>query len=466
MGRYELIHRLAMGGMAELYVARHSGIQGFERTVVVKRVLPNLTEDPEFISMFLDEARIAASLDHPNIAQVTDIDQEDGEYFFAMEYVHGKNLREVLAHAPQGLPMGMALSVLTGVAAGLHHAHEAVGSDGRPLGLVHRDVSPSNVMIAFSGAVKLTDFGIAKASARTSKTLAGRIKGKVGYMSPEQCRGEEVDRRSDIFSLGIVVYETTTGARAFYAPNEFAAMARIARADYIPPTELDPAFSPELERIITRALQKDPKDRYATAEEMQLDLEAFAEASGHTLSTIDLAAHMREVFGTPPHPQTLAVPRPLLVEAPTVHEPRSTSRRGRRSWMWPAVAGVAVVVAGGLAIALAATRETARPESAPSASQADPGADRVVDRETDRDGAPTVDRSDALSESSAADTDPSPPAGTTGTEPPSDAAPRDPEPIAGSPAPSHPERPRKRKPAKKTKAPRSGRSPYPPGYER
>src|SRR5690606_15446905 len=132
--------------------------------------------------------------------------------------------------------------------------------------------------------------------ARTSKTLAGRIKGKVGYMSPEQCRGEEVDRRSDIFSLGIVAYETTTGARTFHAPNEFAAMARIARADYIPPTELDPDFPTELERIIARALKKEPGDRYATAEQMHVDLEAFAETSGHTLSTIELSAHMREVF--------------------------------------------------------------------------------------------------------------------------------------------------------------------------
>ncbi|MBC8072862.1 MAG: protein kinase, partial [Deltaproteobacteria bacterium] len=345
MGRYELLHRLAVGGMAELYVARHSGIQGFERTVVVKRILPHLVEDPEFISMFLDEARIAASLDHPNIAQVTDIDHEHGDYFLTMEYVHGKNLREVLRQAPQGLPLGMALAVVIGVTAGLHHAHEALGSDGRPLGLVHRDVSPSNVMIAFSGAVKLTDFGIAKAAARTSKTLAGRIKGKVGYMSPEQCRGEQVDRRSDIFSLGILAYETLTGARAFYAPNEFAAMARIVRCDYTRPSELVPGFPLELERIIARALQKEPDDRYATAEQMQLELEAFAEAQGRTPSAIELAAHMRGVFGTPPHPQTLSVTRPATEAAgPTVRTSPSYRPGVSRTVLWSAIGTTALIV--------------------------------------------------------------------------------------------------------------------------
>ncbi len=441
MGRYELIHRLAMGGMAELYVARHSGIQGFERTVVVKRVLPNLTEDPEFISMFLDEARIAASLDHPNIAQVTDIDQEDGEYFFAMEYVHGKNLREVLAGLPNGLPLGMALAVLTGVAAGLHHAHEAVGADGRPLGLVHRDVSPSNVMIAFSGAVKLTDFGIAKASARTSKTLAGRIKGKAGYMSPEQCRGEEVDRRSDIFSLGIVAYETMTGARAFHAPNAFAAMARIARADYIPPTELDPAFPPELERIIARALQKDPRDRHTTAEELQRELEAFAERHGHTLSTIDLASHMRDSFGTPPHPQTLSVPR-ATVDEPVVVRAVPTTRSSVRRVRWAqAVAAAAVVTAGGaLAFALAHARETPIVEPVAEPTMQEPAKPAPV--------APPVES-------------PLP------SEPVIDASPAS-APIV-EPAPPKPTVAKKRKPKtpkKPAKAPRTGRSPYPPGYER
>jgi len=448
MGRYELIHRLAMGGMAELYVARHSGIQGFERTVVVKRVLPNLTEDPEFISMFLDEARIAASLDHPNIAQVTDIDQEDGEYFFAMEYVHGKNLREVLAPAPKGLPMGMALAVVTGVAAGLHHAHEAVGADGRPLGLVHRDVSPSNVMIAFSGAVKLTDFGIAKASARTSKTVAGRIKGKVGYMSPEQCRGEEVDRRSDIFSLGILAYETMTGARAFYAPNAFAAMARIARSDYIPPTELDPAFPEALERIIARALQKDPSDRHATAEEMQRELEAFAEGHGYTLSTIDLAAHMREVFGTPPHPQTLSVPRPAVREAATVHAVPTARSSVRRMW-WPPVAAGAAVVVGGVALAFALAQARDAPIANPAADS-DPH---------------EVEPPSPVRATIAADAEPSP---TTERPVASEPPPVDPVRTKSSalekPKPKPKPKPKATK--KPAKAPGTGRSPYPPGYER
>ncbi|MBX7081731.1 MAG: protein kinase, partial [Nannocystaceae bacterium] len=372
MGRYELIGRLATGGMAELYVARHSGLSGFERTVVIKRVLPHLTEDPEFITMFLDEARIAASLDHPNIAQVTDIDHVRGEYFLAMEYVHGRNLREVLRHAPEGLPLGLALVVLIGVCAGLHHAHEALGNDGRPLGLVHRDVSPSNVMVAYSGAIKLTDFGIAKAAARTSKTLAGRIKGKIGYMSPEQCRGEEVDRRSDIFSLGIVAYEVLTGARAFHAPNEFAAMARTARGDYIPPQQLRPELPGALVRIVERALATDPDARYPTALHMQLDLEAFAESEARTLSTVELAEFMRERFGTPPHPQTLSVPHAAEQDGVTVRAvPSAAPRSIAPARFWLAIAAASAITA---VTVYAVTRphdaDAARAETAPVESAA------------------------------------------------------------------------------------------------
>ncbi|MFO0631649.1 MAG: serine/threonine-protein kinase [Nannocystaceae bacterium] len=296
--------------------------------------------------MFLDEARIAASLDHPNIAQVTDIDSVRGEYFLAMEYVHGRNLREVLKRAPEGLPLGLALVVLIGVCAGLHHAHEALGNDGRPLGLVHRDVSPSNVMVAYSGAIKLTDFGIAKAAARTSKTLAGRIKGKIGYMSPEQCRGEEVDRRSDIFSLGIVAYEVLTGARAFHAPNEFAAMARTARGDFSPPQQLRPELPPALVRIVERALATDPDARYPTALAMQLELEAFAEADGRTLSTVELAEFMRESFGAPPHPQTLSVPHVAADDGMTVRAvPPAQPPAIGRGRFWLAIAAASSITA-------------------------------------------------------------------------------------------------------------------------
>ena len=354
MGRYELLHRLAVGGMAELYLARQSGIEGFEKVVVLKRVLPHLSEDPEFVSMFLSEARMAAALDHPNIAAVTDIGEEAGEYFFAMEYVHGRNLLEVLKRgAEYPLSMACALTVIAGVAAALHHAHELLGPDGRPLGLVHRDVSPSNVMIAHSGAVKLTDFGIAKAVSRTSTTLEGKIKGKVGYMSPEQTRGDMIDRRSDIFALGILLYEATTGARAFYATNDFAAMGRIARADFVQPTQIQPDFPVELEMIIGRALQKEPGARYSTAEQLQLELEEFAHANGVRLSALELARHMKRAFGSPAHPQTdLQSFAGAPVVAPQSRDKEAPPAPRRAAWLPWAVAGTAAAIVSTLTITM------------------------------------------------------------------------------------------------------------------
>ncbi|MEM6990821.1 MAG: serine/threonine-protein kinase [Myxococcota bacterium] len=444
MGRYELLHRLAMGGMAELYVARQSGIGGFERTVVLKRVLPHLVEDPEFTRMFVDEARIAASLDHPNIAQVTDIDEQDGECFFAMEYVHGRNLLQLLKESRDGLALSFALQIISAVAAGLHHAHEALGSDGRPLGLVHRDVSPSNVMVGYNGAVKLTDFGIAKASARTSKTVAGSIKGKVGYMSPEQCRGDIVDRRSDIFSLGILLYEVSTGARAFYAPNDFAAMGRIARADYIPPSEIDDTFPGALEQIIARALAKDPDDRYPTADELRRELDSFADAAGHTASGAELATFMTGLFGTPAHPQTLPAVKPVLrpVEEVSGGGTAWMRRRGiSRGMLLTAVAGTAVAV-GGVAFLVRPSPPTPRVSPEP-ASTPEPAA--------------------VLAE------EPPPPAVVE--EAPADPVPPVPEPVAEpAPAPEPVPRPAKKRkrprPKKKAKPASDAPSRYPPGYER
>lgn len=356
MGRYSLIRRLAVGGMAELYIARQVGIEGFEKIVALKRVLPHLAEDAKFVQMFLAEARIAATLDHPNIVHVTDIGEEDGEYFFAMEYVHGANLLEVLRRNDvQPLPRACALTIVSGVAAALHHAHEQLGPDGRPLGLVHRDVSPSNVMLSYTGAVKLTDFGIVRAAARTSITQEGQTKGKAGYMSPEQCRGDRIDRRSDVFALGILLYEATLGVRAFYAPNDFAIMGRTARADYVAPKEIDPAYPPGLARIVARAMAKEPADRYPTAEAMQLELEELAQAEGLRLSTVDLARHMKEVFGSPAHPHTDlgALPEPVPTPAPT---PAPTPVLARLPW---------VLVGAGLTAAVAVTIALwPRPDSA------------------------------------------------------------------------------------------------------
>ncbi len=215
-GKYEVLRKLAIGGMAEIYLARVRGHAGFEKLVVLKRILPHIAEDPAFVKMFLDEARLAATLQHPNIADVYDVGSEGKFYFFTMEYIHGADARTVRLQAhrkSQPIPLMNALAIVHGTASALAYAHDKRGPDG-PLGLVHRDVSSSNILVSFDGAVKLVDFGIARATSRESKTRTGTLKGKIPYMSPEQCQNQPLDRRSDLFSLGVVLYELTVGTAA------------------------------------------------------------------------------------------------------------------------------------------------------------------------------------------------------------------------------------------------------------
>lgn len=301
LGRYTLLRRLAVGGMAELYIAQQSGAAGFAKIVALKRILPHLAEDPTFTNMFLDEARLASGLNHPNLAHVLDFGEYDGEHFLTMEYVHGRNLLQLLrAAAAQTLPLACALAICTRVARGLHDLHEQRSPDGRPMGLVHRDVSPSNVLVSFDGEVKLTDFGIAKAMELTSATRSGTFKGKLGHSSPEQARGEEIDRRSDVFCLGILVYEATTGARAFSGANEFAVLGKVARGDYVPPQEVSPDYPPALAAIVARALRVEPQERYASALEVAEDLEVFGREADVLLTTEAVAGSMRALFGPAP----------------------------------------------------------------------------------------------------------------------------------------------------------------------
>jgi serine/threonine protein kinase len=298
LGRYELLRNLAVGGMAELFVARASGLEGFEKLVVLKRILPQLATNADFIKMFLDEARIAALLHHPNIAQVYDFGRAGESYFFTMEYVPGKDLREILRAAKRrgGIPLEHALGIILGVAAGLHYAHERVGIDGEPLGIVHRDVSPANVLVTRDGGVKLVDFGVAKARSRQTETRAGTLKGKIAYMSPEQCKGEEVDRRSDVFALGILLYELSTGTRLFKGDNEFAILREIATQDVPPPSSRTADYPPELEAIVLRALKREPAERYPTAEELQVELEAFVTRHRLVVSPVGLRRFLAELF--------------------------------------------------------------------------------------------------------------------------------------------------------------------------
>ncbi len=348
LGRYQIMRRLAVGGMAELYLARQLGDAGYEKVVALKRVLPHLAEEENFVEMFLNEARLAAGLDHSGIAHVLDFGTEAGEHFMALEYVHGRSvlqmLREAAGHG--GVPRDVALTIVHEVAGALHYAHERRGANGKPLGLVHRDVSPSNVLASFDGDVKLVDFGIAKATAHTRATQTAAIKGKIAYMAPEQVRGEPVDRRSDVFALSVVLYELCLGRRCFSAPGEFALINRVAEARYARPSTIDPDFPPRLEEIIVRGLSVDSEDRPATARELQVALEDFAQQAGLRVSKVTLARFMEQLFGFEAYPRTDSLPAAALVPD-VVAEPVPLDMGSRRTpWMWISGALVAGLLLG------------------------------------------------------------------------------------------------------------------------
>ncbi len=302
---YQILAKLAVGGMAEIFLARSASVGGVERYVVLKRVIRERASDVDFIRMFLDEARLAAQLQHPNVAQVYDIGKLGDSYFFTMEYVHGETVRGLL-HRAYGLrkpvSIGNVLTIIAGSAAGLHHAHERVGVDGRPLGIVHRDVSPSNLMVSFEGHVKIVDFGVAKATDRMSETKAGTVKGKIAYLSPEQCRAGAIDRRSDLFSLGIVMWEMLTTERLFAKSTDFDNMMAIVNDDVRAPSAVRPAIAPEIDAIVLRLLAKNPDDRYQTAGDVVDAIEEVAARSNSILSASALGRSMKELFGQRPEP--------------------------------------------------------------------------------------------------------------------------------------------------------------------
>lgn len=296
---YELIERIAVGGMAEIYLARElDGDPG--EYLVVKRILPHFAVDRELVDMFLDEQRVSATLHHDNIVRTYDVGEVEGEYFISMEYLHGEDVRRIFRAVKkrgEQLPLELALTVVAGAAAGLHYAHEKRGMNFKPLGIVHRDVTPHNLVVTYDGVVKLLDFGVAKAANRQVSTQAGTIKGKIPYMSPEQCKGIELDRRSDIYALGIILYELTTGTRLYGASGgELATMRRIVEEPAEPPSARVPGYPPGLERIVLKALEKEPEDRYQTALAMQQDLEDFARDQGLSISTERLSRFVRELF--------------------------------------------------------------------------------------------------------------------------------------------------------------------------
>ncbi len=297
LGRYQLLSRLAVGGMAEVYLARQGELSGFKTLVVVKKVLPHLAVKPDFIAMFLDEARIASMLDHPNVVRITEVGRTESEYFLAMELVQGKSLASILQQSERTktpIPHNLSALVVANAAAGLHHAHQLTDASGNLLGLVHRDVSPQNIMVSFEGSVKVIDFGIARALGRLGDTSSGSLKGKLGYMAPEQARGEPVDARADIFSLGVVLWECVAGRRLFLRENELATLRAVVY-EPIPSaskfTEVDPA----LDAIVRRSVARNVEERFQTAEEMRIALERWVFSSGGA-STHDSSTLMKSWF--------------------------------------------------------------------------------------------------------------------------------------------------------------------------
>ncbi|MCA9527127.1 MAG: serine/threonine protein kinase, partial [Myxococcales bacterium] len=277
-GRYILLERIAIGGMAEIFRAKAPGLGGFEKVLAIKRLHPRYSQDADFIEMLIDEARITVELAHSNIGQIFDLGKVEDHYFIAMEYIEGRDLYRVmkrLRERHQQFPFDAAAYVAMECCAGLDYAHRKRDGRGRPLHIIHRDVSPQNVLISMEGDVKLVDFGIAKAALRAYETESGIIKGKFYYMSPEQARGEHLDHRTDIFSLGIVLYEMLTGDLLYKDDDEVTLLSKVRRADIAPPSTMRPDLPPALERIAMRALARDREDRYPSAQHMQRELARF-----------------------------------------------------------------------------------------------------------------------------------------------------------------------------------------------
>ncbi|MBL8957178.1 MAG: serine/threonine protein kinase [Myxococcaceae bacterium] len=286
--------------MAEIWLAKQAGPRGFEKVVVIKRIVDSLSADPEFVEMFLDEARIAAQLNHPNIVQIYDLGEHAGAYYIAMEYLPGENLSAIARGAMKAgmaLPIPFAVRIIAAAAEGLGHAHSRHGVKGEHLNVVHRDVSPQNIIITYDGLVKLVDFGIAKAANRGSQTLGGQIKGKVAYMAPEQATGQTIDRRADLFSLAIVLYELVTKTRLFHREDQFQALSAVTSAEPVQPAHVrNPEVPPELSLILSTALQKNPDDRYQDASAFQNALDGWLKAQPNSPTANDVGAFMHKLF--------------------------------------------------------------------------------------------------------------------------------------------------------------------------
>ncbi len=297
-GQYILMEHIATGGMAEVYKARMMGMEGFQKTVAIKRILPHLTDNDEFVTMFIDEAKLAAQLNHNNIIHIYDLGKIDRSYYIAMEYIEGMDLRSILKLCRERgitVPVPIALHITALLASALDYAHRKRDFENRDLGLVHRDVSPQNVLISGEGDIKLCDFGIAKAASKASHTRAGALKGKLQYMSPEQAWGKDIDHRSDIFSLGLVAYEMLTGEKVFAGDSELTILEQVRNPKVDPPSSKNPDIPPEVDAIVMKALSPDREGRYQSARDLQRDLEKVMRKHGWRPSQADVARFLKEL---------------------------------------------------------------------------------------------------------------------------------------------------------------------------
>jgi serine/threonine protein kinase len=298
-GRYVLLKRIAIGGMAEIFRAMAYGAEGFEKLVAIKRMLPHLSSDHQFVDMFVNEAKLAANLNHVNIVPIYDFGCIENMLFLSMEYVHGKDISEITRKIKSRrlrTPVEMACHIFIDVLNGLHNAHNQRDRFGKPLNIVHRDMSPPNIIVSYDGEVKIADFGIAKAARTKAQTSSGVLKGKYSYMSPEQARGKPLDHRTDIFSLGICFYEMLTLSEMFIGHSELEVLRKVREASFKPPTQLNPAIPKELEAIVLRALKKNPKDRYPSAADWRNELEGFLVSKNLRFSTSGLSGFMHDMF--------------------------------------------------------------------------------------------------------------------------------------------------------------------------
>jgi serine/threonine protein kinase len=324
LGRYELLAPVAKGGMAQVWAARMQGRRGFRKTVAIKTMLPNLSEDPQFEQMFLDEATLASRVRHPNAVEILDLGEDAGILYLVMEWIDGEPLSVIMKQALQqgGIPLPIAVRIVMQACAGLHGAHELKDDSGELVGLVHRDVSPQNILVAYGGVVKVVDFGVAKATGRASvETAAGQIKGKVPYMSPEQASGGVIDRRTDLFAVGILLYMMTTGKHPFRKENDAQTLMNICSDNpIVRPSAIVPGYPTELERIVLKSLERDVTRRFQTANEMQKALDALP--SGLRASTDDeLGDYMKALL-----PERMAKRQALIQRALKEAEKRGEGR--------------------------------------------------------------------------------------------------------------------------------------------